>query len=319
MIFVDSGSSAWEGFEEVRGRKTKVRDRGADEAGGIQAGKDCARDEPRVAVVIASREDSPLSAQCAKNAGVPCVVVVGNDPARQRNEGAAGVEAEVLWFVDDDTEFSPETVRCGLEWFRDPAVVAVGGPCPPNPNRRLAGEQAAVYAAMSSWLAYGPSRARYVPAGRPRAGDESLLIGSNLMVRALTFRAVGGFPEGLFPNEENLLMDRLGRIGTLMYDPRFAAYREPPSTLAEYFGKVRKYGGGRWRQFGRDRTLRNLLKVAMGIGSLLLAVVYPVTAGRLGGAAARAIHGTHFAYVAGILKAMGSGPGNPRGELRARD
>jgi hypothetical protein len=270
-----------------------------------QAGNAAADDVPRVAIVIASREEFPLSGQCATRAGIPCVVVGGNDPARQRNEGAARVEAEVLWFVDDDTEFRPETVRCGVEWFRDPMVVAVGGPCPPSPDLRMVGEQAAVYAAMSSWLAYGPSRARYAPVGQPRAGDESVLIGSNLMVRNSAFRAAGGFPEGLFPNEENLLMDRLARIGRLVYDPRFAAYREPPATLAEYFGKVRKYGGGRWRQFRRDQTLRNVVKVAAGFVSLSMAMLYPVTAWRMGWEAARAIHGTHFAYVAGILQAFG--------------
>lgn len=257
-----------------------------------------------VAVIIASRAAEPASAHCARQAGLQFVVVVGKDPARQRNQGAAGAAVEVLWFVDDDTEFDVESVRRGRDWFGDPNVVAVGGPCPPNPGRVLTSEQAAVYAAMSSWLAYGPSRARYIAAGAPRAGNESLLIGSNLMVRASAFRAAGGFPEGLFPNEENLLMDRLGRQGRLIYDPRFAAYREPPATLTEYFGKVRKYGGGRWRQFQRDKTGRNLLKVAVGFGSLGLAVVYPLTLWRLGGQVARAIHGTHLAYAAGLWAAM---------------
>jgi len=265
----------------------------------------------RAAVVIASREDQPLSARCAKGAGAAWSVVVGNDPARQRNQGAREVEAEVLWFVDDDTEFGPETLRSGLEWFRDPEVVALGGPCPPRPDRALQGEQAAVYAAMSSWTAYGPSRARYIGVGRPRSGDESLLIGSNLMVRAAAFRAVGGFPEGLFPNEENLLLDRLGRTGKLIYDPRFVAYREPPATLGEYYAKVRKYGGGRWRQFQRDKTVRNLVKLLAGLVSPVLVLAYPVTVWREGGLAARAIHGTHFAYVKGILAGMSTASSPP--------
>jgi len=265
-----------------------------------------------LAVVIASREEHPPSAECAAAAGLPFVVVVGRDPARQRNEGARKMAAEVLWFVDDDTEFTAEVAERGVEWFRDERVVGVGGPCPAPPTLQMSAEQGAVYAAMTSWLAYGPSRARYTPVGLAREADESLLIGSNLMVRASAFREVGGFPERLFPNEENLLMDRLAERGRLIYDPELAAYRKPPQTLAEYFEKVRKYGGGRWQQYERDRSWRNGFKVLVGLGSVGMWVWFPWTAVWRGWVVARAIHGTHLAYAAGLWRWM-SGGGIGRG------
>jgi hypothetical protein len=52
--------------------------------------------------------------------------------------------------------------------------------------------------------------------------------------------------------------------------------------------------------------LRNLAKLLVGFGSLSLGVIFPATALAMGWRAARAIHGTHCAYVAGILKGMGA-------------
>jgi hypothetical protein len=46
--------------------------------------------------------------------------------------------------------------------------------------------------------------------------------------------------------------------------------------------------------------------------SPVLVLAYPVTLWRKGGLAARAIHGTHFAYVKGILAGMSAASTLPR-------
>src|SRR2546429_72100 len=60
---------------------------------------------------------------------------------------------------------------------------------------------------MGSWLAFGPSRARYQAVGRLRETDEKELILCNLLARRSTLVEAGGFDEALYPNEENALMD----------------------------------------------------------------------------------------------------------------
>ena len=103
---------------------------------------------------------------------------------------------------------------------------------------------------LSSWIAFGPSRARYDRVGFVRVSGEKELILCNLLARRTTMLELGGFDESLYPNEENALMDELQeRGGKLIYDPRIIAHRRPRPTLKAFCKMLMTYGRGRAEQF----------------------------------------------------------------------
>src|SRR5262249_22483214 len=145
-------------------------------------------------------------------------------------------------------------LRRAAEYFRQPEVKMVGGPnlCPPD-----APWLERVFAlVLGSWLAFGPSRARYLALGETRATSEKELILCNLVARKESLLALGGFDEALYPNEENALMDELQqRGGKLIYDPELIVHRRPRSNLKAFARMLRTYGRGRAEQFRRHPTL----------------------------------------------------------------
>ncbi len=108
---------------------------------------------------------------------------------------------------------------------------------------------------LSSWLAFGPSRARYAPVGAARPTSEKELILCNLVARRDALLELGGFNEALYPNEENALMDQLQkRGGKLIYDPQLIVHRRPRSSLRAFCRMLKTYGRGRAEQFRVNPT-----------------------------------------------------------------
>ena len=134
----------------------------------------------------------------------------------------------------------------------------VGGPnvCPPE-----APPLEQVFArVLASWLAFGPSRARYAAVGRVRETGEKELILCNLLARRQAMLDLGGFNEALYPNEENALMDELQkRGGKLIYDPALLVRRRPRPSLKSFARMLMTYGRGRAEQFRVHPTFGSAL------------------------------------------------------------
>ena len=176
------------------------------------------------------------------------LIARGQQPSVQRNTALRAARGEIVYFLDDDSVAPPDTLRRAVAHFRDPAVKLVGGPnlCPPD-----APVLEQVFAlVLASWLAFGPSRARYTPVGAVRATSEKELILCNMLGRRDALLELGGFDEKLYPNEENALMDELQkRGGKLLYDPTLFVHRRPRRTLRAFARMLRTYGRGRAEQF----------------------------------------------------------------------
>lgn len=181
------------------------------------------------------------------------LVARGKQPSIQRNTALRAAMGEIIYFLDDDSVAQPDTLRRAVEHFRDPTVQLVGGPniCPPD-----APMLEKVFAlVLASWLAFGPSRARYTSVGAVRATSEKELILCNMLGRRESLLALGGFDEKLYPNEENALMDELQkRGGKLIYDPTLFVHRRPRRTLRAFARMLRTYGRGRAEQFRVNPT-----------------------------------------------------------------
>lgn len=220
---------------------------------------------PSVTVIIPARPDES-DVQAATAAGqldypadqFEIILARGKQPSVQRNTALRAARGELIYFLDDDSLPPPGNLRLAAALFRDPQVKLLGGPnlCPPD-----APELEQIFAlVLSSWLAFGPSRARYAKVGQVRASNEKELILCNLMARRDTLLKHGGFNEALYPNEENALMDEIQKEGgNLIYDPDFVVHRRPRRTLGAFCRMLRTYGRGRAEQFRETPTFGSAL------------------------------------------------------------
>jgi succinoglycan biosynthesis protein ExoA len=238
---------------------------------------------PKVTIIIPARPgEAEVAALTAARvvdypaAKLEIILARGQQPSVQRNTALRAAQGEIIYFLDDDSLTSPGNLRRALEHFRDPQVQMVGGPnlCPPEAPLL---EQ--VFAlVLSSWIAFGPSRARYAKVGSVRATSEKELILCNLLGRRESLLRHGGFNEALYPNEENALMDNLQNAGgKLLYDPELFVWRRPRRTLQAFAKMLLNYGRGRAEQFRTTPTLGSLLNFVPPLFVLYLLVALPLS------------------------------------------
>jgi glycosyltransferase involved in cell wall biosynthesis len=232
---------------------------------------------PSITVLIAARpKQAEIKAVTAARAleypaeKLEIIIARGQQPSVQRNAGITAARGELVYFLDDDSMPLPSNLRRVVGHFNNPEVKMVGGPncCPPE-----APELEQVFAlVLGSWLAFGPSRARYTPVGQRRKTSEKELILCNLIARRGALLELGGFNEALYPNEENALMDELQkREGRLIYDPEFLVHRRPRATLKAFAKMLMTYGRGRAEQFRLHPTPGSVLNFVPPLFCLYLA------------------------------------------------
>lgn len=204
------------------------------------------------------------------------ILARGKQPSVQRNTALRAATGELIYFLDDDALPLPGNLRRAVAHFRDAKVQMLGGPnlCPVDAPFL---EQ--VFAlVLSSWIAFGPSRARYAQVGSVRETSEKELILCNMLGRRETLLAHGGFNEALYPNEENALMDNIQKAGgKLMYDPELFVWRRPRRTLQQFMRMLMNYGRGRAEQFRTTPTLGSLPNFVPPLFCAYLMVLIPLT------------------------------------------
>jgi cellulose synthase/poly-beta-1,6-N-acetylglucosamine synthase-like glycosyltransferase len=234
---------------------------------------------PIVSVIIAAPPDLTeiQAVAAARKLDYPAdrleiIVARGRQPSVQRNAALRAARGEWVYFLDDDALPAAGNLRRVAKLFDVSEVVMVGGPnlCPPD-----APALEKVFAVvLASWLAFGPSRARYSPVGAERNSGEKELILCNLLARRAPLMELGGFNEALYPNEENALMDELQQRGRrLVYDPQFSVHRRPRRTLSLFLKMLRTYGRGRAEQFRVHPTPGSVLNFVPPMFCLYLAVL----------------------------------------------
>jgi succinoglycan biosynthesis protein ExoA len=210
---------------------------------------------PSITVLIAARPtQAEIKAVASSRAldypaeKLEIIVARGKQPSAQRNAALKAAGGELIYFLDDDSAPEPGNLRRAVPHFIDPKVQMVGGPslCP----REAPAIEQVFALVLASWLAFGPSRARYAVVGRVRETSEKELILCNQLARRQAMLDLGGFNEALYPNEENALMDELQkRGGKLIYDPQLVVHRRPRSSLKSFARMLMTYGRGRAEQF----------------------------------------------------------------------
>ncbi len=238
---------------------------------------------PSVTIIIPARPDeAEVTAVTAARAldypadKLEIILARGKQPSVQRNTALRAALGELIYFLDDDALPVTGNLRRAVEHFRDPKVQMLGGPnlCPadaPFLEQMFA-------LVLSSWIAFGPSRARYAKVGIVRETSEKELILCNMLGRRETLLAHGGFNEALYPNEENALMDNIQKAGgKLMYDPELFVWRRPRRTLQQFMRMLMNYGRGRAEQFRTTPTLGSLPNFVPPAFCAYLVALVPLT------------------------------------------
>ena len=220
---------------------------------------------PSVTIIIAARPDQAeiKAVVAARQLDYPpglleIIVARGRQPSAQRNTALRTARGELVYFLDDDSVAPPGSLGRAASHFSDSKVQIVGGPnlCPPDAPSL----EKIFTLVLGSWIAFGPSRARYTPVGALRDTGEKELILCNLVARRETLLELGGFNEALYPNEENALMDEIQkRGGRLLYDPELIVHRRPRGTVKSFAKMLMTYGRGRAEQFRVHPTFGSAL------------------------------------------------------------
>lgn len=208
---------------------------------------------PLVSIIIPVKPGGRVKAlECVKWLDYPVerlevFVSEGNQPSRQRNEAAAKAKGEILYFLDDDSCPVPDALKRMVGHFEDEKVAVVGGPSiTPEVDTLF---QRSCGAALGSILGGFSIRNRYRRVGEARVSSENELILCNLAFRKSSFMEEGGLNEGLYPNEENELMNRLQKNGNkLIHDPEAYVLRSQRNTLRAFVKQMLNYGRGRAEQ-----------------------------------------------------------------------
>jgi len=184
--------------------------------------QDCSAEDYEVLVVDNGSTDR--TDQIVHAFGINLKVVPGVSVAALRNHGAETALGDYLAFVDVDVELAPAWLQNGLWGFRDRKVVAIGGP------RDMPGG--------STWVqrAWGLHLESHRPKDQP--ASVPWLYSMAFMVRRSEFLAIRGFADNLETAEDVDLCYRLGRLGTIIYDPAMRAihWGEDPD-LATFWNK----------------------------------------------------------------------------------
>ena len=235
---------------------------------------------PSVTIIIAAKPGQPeikavaASRQLDYPPGLLEIIVArGKQPSVQRNTAMRAARGELIYFLDDDSVAPADNLRRAAAHFSDSRVQIVGGPnlCPPDAPAL----EKTFALVLASWIAFGPSCARYTPVGKLRDTGEKELILCNLAARRETMLGLGGFNEALYPNEENALMDEIQkRGGRLVYDPDFIVHRRPRHSIKAFAKMLMTYGRGRAEQFRVHPTPGSVLNFAPPLFCLFL-VAWP--------------------------------------------
>jgi glucosyl-dolichyl phosphate glucuronosyltransferase len=138
-----------------------------------------------------------------------------------RNVAAEHVHSGVIAFMDDDAWAEPDWLERLLELYRDPSVVAVGGPPLPDYETR----RPSWFPANFDWV-FGCAYEGLPTETSPLRH----LIGANMSVRRDAFAAVGGFHGSDF-DDLNLCMRLIERYGTraVYYTPQAVVHHFVPA------------------------------------------------------------------------------------------
>jgi len=172
---------------------------------------------------------------------IEVVVVEGRQPSLQRNRGVAEASGEIIYFLDDDCELTPDLLRKAVRHYAAPEVAAVAGVAMAKagaPAVSIASHQV-----LGSLFGGCTIRVKYKPVGKPRPANDKHFVLCNASIRRHVYLAEGGLREDLYPGEENEFFRRLHAKGyPMVYDPEAIVHRNWRNTIGGFIKAILTYG-----------------------------------------------------------------------------
>ena len=205
---------------------------------------------PQKAIDHICRLDYPLDR-------IEILLAEGNRPSLQRNiavEQAAGTH---IYFLDDDSFISPDSLTIGLEYLENHDTAAVGGPAITHDEgsflEQCFGE------VLASPCGTFTTHTRNDPVGEPRRVRGEELILCNLIMKKSVFSGASGLDVRLYPNEENDLLKRLRQDDhTFYYLPEMIVHRTRQRSVMGFAKQIFSYGFGRAKHVHRYFSIADL-------------------------------------------------------------
>jgi glycosyltransferase involved in cell wall biosynthesis len=168
-------------------------------------------------------------------------------PGEKRNIGASNASGEVLAFLDDDAYPSKEWLNYADEIFSDSNVYALGAPAMTPLNVKFLEKCSGKI--LESVLASGGTKYRHIPMQKRFVDDYPSV---NLLIRKLSFDAVGGYPIEFWPGEDTkICLDLVKKYKKpFLYDPRPIVYHHRRNIYIPHLKQISRYGQHRG-QFAR--------------------------------------------------------------------
>lgn len=166
-------------------------------------------------------------------------------PGAKRNLATSVASGDLVAFCDDDSFVHKDWLKNLLSCFLDSKVAIVGGPnlTPPNSTLR---KRCSGYVS-SSFIGGATMSTRYLQDGDTmREAQETDLTSCNMAIIKTVLNEVGGFPEKLWPNEENVLFHKVKKAGyKMIYTPNAIVWHHRRPILKPFITQTFCYGQGR--------------------------------------------------------------------------
>jgi mycofactocin glycosyltransferase len=198
---------------------------------------------PVVVIDDASADPGAIAAIAARHGAAIIRRAASGGPAAARNAGLAGIDTDLIAFLDSDCVPPPDWVGRLAAHFADPLVGAVAPRIvAPRINATSTGPSVARYAAVRGSLDLGPRPARVQPGSRV-----SYVPTAALLVRRTALDAVAAGPDLFDPDlrygEDVDLIWRLHEAGwRIRYEPAVRVPHQGPESWPGLLGRRFRYG-----------------------------------------------------------------------------
>ncbi|MGC8578248.1 MAG: glycosyltransferase [Thermoproteota archaeon] len=192
------------------------------------------------------------------------IIPTGNvTPGKKRNIGIKNASGEILAFIDSDARPEKSWLRNTISYFKDPEVVAVGGPGITPPEDSLM-QKASGYI-LSSFMVGGLS-SRYKSSGEARESDD--VHSCNFIARKSIVEKIG-WNEKYWPGEDTLMCLEIKKLGKKIVEaPDVVVYHHRKPLFVAHLRQIS--GFGLHRGFFAKKYPKNSFKLTYFLPSFLV-------------------------------------------------
>jgi succinoglycan biosynthesis protein ExoA len=175
---------------------------------------------------------------------VEVLIAEGSQPSLQRNIAVDQAKGEIIYFLDDDTFISPDSVSVGLNYIDQDQIGAVGGPALAHSYSAYLEKLLADVLGSAFGTFTTRTRMRAIGTARIVRGEELILC--NLMIQRKIYQKMLGLNVQLYPNEENEFLKRMREVGyRFYYLPEMIVMRTTRDSILGFVKQMFSYGSGR--------------------------------------------------------------------------